>query len=80
MRKFRSACWLVTICAGFVSAQQITGTIRGTVTDPSGAVVQSANVIAQQIETGFTRSANTDRGGNYIQLRGFRSSRRKEFR
>jgi hypothetical protein len=68
MRKFRSVCWLVTICAGFVSAQQITGNIRGTVTDPSGAVVQSANVTAKQIETGFTRSANTDRGGNYILL------------
>jgi outer membrane receptor protein involved in Fe transport len=49
-----------------VSAQQITGNIRGTVADPSGAVVQAATVTAKQIETGLTRTATTDHGGNYL--------------
>ena len=58
---------LLFTCAS-VFAQQITGNIRGTVSDPSGAVVQSASVTARQIETGFSRTATTDRGGNYLLL------------
>jgi hypothetical protein len=68
MRFFRSASWFLAILATPLSAQQITGNIRGTVSDPGGAVVQSAIVTAKQVETGFTRSANTDRAGNYILL------------
>jgi hypothetical protein len=57
-------------CLNFVSlnvaGQQITGTIRGTVLDPSGAIVQSATVTARQIETGLTRVAVTDHQGQYV--------------
>src|SRR5271155_3665044 len=61
------ACLLLASFAGVeVAAQQITGSIRGTVTDPSGAVVQSATVSAQQVETGLTRMASTDRMGEYV--------------
>jgi len=61
------ACVLLTVFAGLnVGAQQITGSIRGTVIDPSGAVVQSASVSAQQTETGLTRTAITDRDGAYV--------------
>jgi hypothetical protein len=49
-----------------VGAQQITGSIRGSVVDPSGAVVQAATVTAKQIETGLTRTAVTDREGAYL--------------
>jgi Carboxypeptidase regulatory-like domain/TonB dependent receptor len=69
MRSLCSSCWL--LATFFVTcswAQQITGNIRGTITDPSGAVVQSANVTAKQIETGFTRSVSTDRAGSYVLL------------
>ena len=51
-----------------LSAQQITGTIRGTVTDPLGAVVQGAKVTVQQSETGLSRTVITDRSGGYIVL------------
>ncbi len=61
-------CVLVTLLAGFVNAQQITGSIRGTVLDPSGAVVQKASVSARQTETGLTRTTTTDRDGAYILL------------
>jgi hypothetical protein len=49
-----------------VAAQQITGSIRGTVLDPSGAIVQAATVTAKQIETGLTRAAVTDHQGEYV--------------
>ncbi len=49
-------------------AQQITGSIRGTVTDPSGAVVEGAAVSARQSETGFTRATTTDHMGTYVLL------------
>lgn len=64
------ACMLLTLLlAGMqVAAQQITGSIRGTVVDPSGAVLQSAVVVAQQNETGLERSATTNRGGEYVLL------------
>jgi Carboxypeptidase regulatory-like domain/TonB dependent receptor len=58
---------LLSILAGLeVAAQQITGSIRGTVVDPSGALVQSVTVSAQQTETGLTRTATTDRDGAYV--------------
>ena len=57
---------LTTLGCLELSAQQITGSIRGTVVDPSGAVVQSASISAQQTETGLTRSATTDRSGAYV--------------
>src|SRR5580698_1796904 len=49
-----------------VAAQQITGSIRGTVADPSGASVVVATVTAKQTETGLTRTAVTDRQGEYV--------------
>ncbi|HEX4485780.1 MAG TPA: TonB-dependent receptor [Terriglobales bacterium] len=49
-----------------VYAQQITASIRGTVTDPSGAVVENATVSATQTETGLTRSTATDHSGGYV--------------
>jgi outer membrane receptor protein involved in Fe transport len=49
-----------------VAGQQITGSIRGTVLDPSGAIVQAASVTAKQTETGLTRAAVTDRQGEYV--------------
>jgi hypothetical protein len=50
------------------AAQQISGSIRGTVVDPSGAAVQGASVSATQTETGLTRTARTDRSGEYVIL------------
>ena len=65
IRLFVCAVFLMS-CIAF--AQQITGSIRGTVLDPSGAVVKDAIVTATQIETGLTRTAATDHDGNYVLL------------
>ena len=51
---------------GSATAQQISGNIRGTVSDPSGAVIQNANITATQMQTGLIRTAVTDRAGNYL--------------
>lgn len=63
---------IVLLCLGFLclglSAQQITGNIRGTVTDPSGAVIHGAAITARQAETGLTRTTVTNRDGSYILL------------
>ena len=42
-------------------AQRITATIRGTVSDTTGAVVPGVNVTVKSEETGFTRSTVTAR-------------------
>jgi carboxypeptidase family protein/TonB-dependent receptor-like protein len=47
------------------SAQVVTGTISGRVTDATGAVISGATVQVQNIETGFSRNAQTDGAGRY---------------
>jgi hypothetical protein len=62
------------VCGALISfacsaaAQQITGSIRGTIVDPTGAAVQQVSVSALQNETGLSRSAVTNRSGEYILL------------
>jgi hypothetical protein len=68
----RLAFVLIGVVAGLnavalnVAGQQITANIRGTVLDPSEAIVQGATVTAKQLETGLTRAAVTDRQGEYV--------------
>jgi len=62
-------CTLVAVLWGWnAAAQQITGSIRGTVIDPSGAIVQNAAVTTRQNETGFVRVTSTGRTGAYVFL------------
>ena len=48
-----------------VYGQKITGTISGTVTDPSGAVLAGATVTITNTETGLVRTAVTNGSGAY---------------
>jgi len=68
MNFVRNALAFVALPCLSLSAQQITGNIRGTVTDPSGAVIRDAEVTARQAETGLARATTTDRNGNYVLL------------
>jgi Carboxypeptidase regulatory-like domain/TonB dependent receptor len=61
-----AALLLAMLVAGGLAAQETTGSIRGTVLDPSGAGVPGAKVSATQIETGLTRTALSDREGAYV--------------
>ncbi|MGB6945055.1 MAG: carboxypeptidase-like regulatory domain-containing protein [Bryobacteraceae bacterium] len=45
---------------------QDTATISGTVSDPSGALVQGVNVTVTQTDTGVSRTASTDAAGSFI--------------
>jgi hypothetical protein len=63
---------LVSICLVFVllaaagvSAQTFRGTILGTVTDPSGAVIAGAKVTVKNLGTGLERTTETSADGSY---------------
>ena len=59
---------LGTILLGFsapVLGQAVNGTLLGTVTDSSGAVVSGATVTIRETNTGISRSATTNDSGNY---------------
>jgi hypothetical protein len=47
-------------------AQSFRGSIRGTVTDPSGSVIAGAKVSAKSIGTGLQREAATGADGSYV--------------
>ena len=49
--------------SGAAWAQTTNGEVRGTVTDPSGAVVPGATITVVQVDTGATRKVTTDKDG-----------------
>src|SRR3569832_354559 len=62
---------LVVVClAAFVAAQETGGTITGTVTDESGAVLPDATVTITNTDTGVVvRTLQTSKTGNYTAAR-----------
>jgi hypothetical protein len=46
--------------------QLYTGSISGSVADPSGAVVRGAHVVAKDVEKGFAFAGTTDSAGHYV--------------
>ena len=65
LRAFFGLLIALFICGVPGRAQTITGAVTGTVADPSGSVVPGAHVAAQNVETGVTSEATTDRAGLY---------------
>lgn len=60
--------WLfvfVLTLAGFATAQTSKGTIAGTVTDPTGAVINGASITARDKATNTTWTAKTGSNGQY---------------
>ncbi|HEX2715065.1 MAG TPA: carboxypeptidase-like regulatory domain-containing protein, partial [Candidatus Acidoferrales bacterium] len=56
---------LFVATAGTAIAQRLDGTLRGEVTDPSGAVVAEAKVTVTNIGTGGSQTTNTTSAGTY---------------
>src|SRR6201984_2710346 len=56
---------LILLVAVNLSAQTFRGTILGTVTDPSGAVVSGAKVTVKNTGTGLERATETSADGSY---------------
>ena len=68
MRILRWACALCALAIfAQVSAfaQAVTGTVLGTVTDASGAVVANAPITLTEVNTGVSRTTATNTSGNY---------------
>jgi hypothetical protein len=60
------ALLLLTVAWAYPAyAQSDRGTLTGTVTDPTGAVVEGAQITVTSIETGEERQATTSAEGNY---------------
>jgi Carboxypeptidase regulatory-like domain len=56
--------WTVLLFSPFLYGQ-VSGSLSGTVSDPSGAAVSAAAVAARNVGTGVTRSTVTDAEGRY---------------
>jgi hypothetical protein len=65
MRSLLSAVIVVVLLGVAVEAQTFRGTILGTVTDPSGAVISGAKVTARNTNTGLERVTETSGDGSY---------------
>ena len=59
----------VFLLGRFAGAQSTVGTILGTVSDPSGAIIAGVNVTVTNTATGISRAIATDETGNYKVLR-----------
>lgn len=57
-------CFSFGICLSSI-AQTTTGAVRGTITDPSGAIVPGARITATNVATGVATAATTNQAGEY---------------
>lgn len=65
-RRMMPGVLILLLSAGVLSGQTVTGTLSGTVTDSSGAVIPGVEVAAKNEETGLTRSALSNDEGYYV--------------
>ncbi len=63
--RFSLLALLLCVATTLLFAQAGTGTIQGTVKDPSGAVVPNAAITATNTATGLTRNTTTSASGGY---------------
>ncbi len=56
---------VLALLPGAAWAQNVYGTIAGTVTDTSGAVIGGATITLTNVDTGAKRNISTDASGNY---------------
>ncbi len=64
--KWSTALLVLLLCAFPVLAQVDQGTIAGTVTDPSGAVVPNTEITLTNTDTGFVLKSSTNQSGVYV--------------
>ena len=69
--KYASIAAMVTLAVSMSTdahgqSQAINGTIRGQITDPTGAPVPNVTVTVENADTGYKRELTTDGEGNYL--------------
>lgn len=62
---FVVAVFLLVCTFSLAQSNSASGELKGTVTDPSGAVVPGAGITATNADTGFSRTSTTDERGEY---------------
>ena len=69
MKKHRSWLWLLIVCLGLASPfrlnADVTGSILGTVTDTSSAIIQGVRVTATNVDLNLAKETTTDASGQY---------------
>src|ERR1700761_5568262 len=65
MRAVLCTAFVAGVLAVAAHAQTVTGSVRGLVTDPSGAVVPGSEITAINVNTGVKTKTTTDKTGNY---------------
>ena len=65
MNRFHWICALILCVAGITVGQAVNGSLLGTITDATGAVVPGARVIATNTNTGIAHSTTAASSGNY---------------
>jgi hypothetical protein len=84
-------CALLLLTASLGYSQAVNATLLGAVTDASGAIVPNAKVTLTEVETGISRSGQTNESGNYtfpnlppgqymviVEVSGFKKETRKD--
>jgi hypothetical protein len=70
MKRWSTLVFLIALTVALIatplSAQKITGTISGVVSDPTGAVVPQATVRIANVDTGLIRTVTTNEMGEYV--------------
>src|SRR6266566_8052098 len=61
-----SSLYLIFSCSTAFAQGSVTATLRGTVTDPTGAVLPGVSVVIINSRTGDTRETTTDERGGYL--------------
>jgi hypothetical protein len=57
--------WTAVVAPPIAHAQVVTGTVLGTVSDPTGQVLPGVEVVATLIDRGLERTATTNQSGGY---------------
>lgn len=64
-RALSAASVAALLCASTSRAQTVTSTVTGMVSDPSGAVIAAARIVAHNVDTGVDSTAKSDAAGLY---------------
>ena len=67
LKLFRTVCCALTfgLCVPGIEAQNVTGSVTGQITDPSGALIAKARVVAENVATGVRTGSETNDSGVY---------------